>query len=259
MIKIEKERKYNDFEKEVIRIIVNYEPIAIYISFEAIYKIITKNLFDNSISFDYNKGQFGILRTYVQNDDDLILLYHNLSSKIRNLTNLLVYLENSNLIKFHSGLSTDTEFDENMYFSKPLDSLGIKEDVKIILEKNKSCMWISYELKDLVKRDFMTDEEIRFNKEMKIAKSSLKTTQNALKVSIFMGFLSLIISLYTYYDNKKSNPKTELIITDETKKNMVEILNTTDKEDFSKQELLEIIKNLSKENPKEQNKKIEAK
>ncbi len=250
MIKIEKERKYNDFEKEVIKIIVNFEPIAINISFKEIYIIIRKNLFYDAISFSVKDDKFGILKTYKQKDDKLHILYLNFSSKIKNLSNLLVSLENSNLIKFHSEITTDSSFNHTTYTQMGLDTLGIKEDVKIISEKLEKCVSISYELKDLVKRNFMTDEEIRFNKQL---------TRNT--IAIIISILALVVNIYFNWknSNKKSNPKTELIITDETKKNMVEILNKTDKEDISKKDLLEIIKNLSKENPKEQNKKIEAK
>ena len=92
MIKIEKERKYNDFEKEVIKIIVNYEPIAIYISFKEIYKIIRKNLFYDAISFSVKDDKFGILKTYKQKDDKLHILYLNFSSKIKNLSVCFVCL-----------------------------------------------------------------------------------------------------------------------------------------------------------------------
>ncbi len=287
MIKIEKERRYNDFEKEVIKIIVNYEQKALLISFAQIFREISNKIFSLSIHLDKERNFLHIKKEYIkkmQEEKNITekeekttfntILLIDFSKKIIMLAKLIENLDKNKLLIFDNSYSThyqikehmknwnmtdeeikDLVVTENIDESKYIRYIIPIEEIRIIEDYNERGVSISEELKDLVKRDFMTDEEIRFNKEMEVTKKNLKITQYALIFSIIMGIISLLvtsgISLHIYNDNKKSNTKTEFIITNETKKSIIEILNTTNEEKIAKQEL--------KENIKNENEKIEAK
>ncbi len=120
MIKIEKDRRYNDFEKEVIKIIVNCEQKALLNPFIEIYSEISNKLFSSSTYLDKERNILFLKKEYVNSirkekrirKEDIgafnAILLSDFSKKVTILAKLIEDLDKSKLLVFDKSYITNS-------------------------------------------------------------------------------------------------------------------------------------------------------
>lgn len=173
---------YNNFQKNIIKTIVEFQPNGIDVLFKELFQeIMEKNL-----------GECGI----IINENTVSIKSNNFiedKNKIFEVFFLFEYLIENNLFKFIKTEKSQKNFEVN-YKYKIYDQENILKlnfdihIIKLIYDNLYSDFYVSTELKEIKQNKFLTNEQI-----------SLKLTRRALWVSVVISFITILITCFGFY------------------------------------------------------------
>lgn len=187
-------RSFNDYEKGIIQLLVEKWVDSGTTNVSDLFSYITEESQVN-ILFDHNKRSIEVF--YNSFDKDYYSIIRN---KTVLLLSLLNFLENHHLIYMYEEWSNSpTEisiYSSSETILKGKQFFGDKLTDKILKQINYSVI-ATPELKELVRNDFKSAEQINHEQNLAIQEASLKIAVIVAVGSMVLSVAAIIISLFT--------------------------------------------------------------